>query len=197
MRFLIHRTTHQFALVNEWHIAFDVMSHTNEPLCNCETCARNSTYISKATQNTLSESMKNYMQGKIDEMNQQQFGLIADKVKNSANWEQLGIIVWYVKNDRPIEKLLEYVKCPNIHGTTMVDRIITAVNEVGWNIKRFIAQTYDGADNMAWKQQGVVNQLKLKISNDNATYFHCASHELNLAFSKSSKVPDIYKMVCL
>ena len=69
------------------------MSHTNEPLGNCETYARNSTYISKATQNTLSESMKNYMQGKIDEMNQQQFGLIADKVKNSANWEQLGIIV--------------------------------------------------------------------------------------------------------
>ena len=29
------------------------------------------------------------------------------------------------------------------------------------------------------------------------TYFHCASHELNLALSKSSIVPDIHNMVCL
>ena len=50
---------------------------------------------------------------------------------------------------------------------------------------------------MAGKQQGAANQLKLKIDNENATYFRCASHELSLAPSKSSKVPDIYNMVCL
>ena len=50
---------------------------------------------------------------------------------------------------------------------------------------------------MAGKQQGAANQLKLKINNENATYFHCASHELNIVLSKSSKVPDIYNMVCL
>ena len=53
------------------------------------------------------------MQGKIVyEINQQQFGLVADKVTDSANWEQVGIVVRYVKDDRPIERLLEYVKCP-------------------------------------------------------------------------------------
>ena len=68
---------------------------------------------------------------------------------------------------------------------------------MGENIKKCRAQTYYGAANMAGKQQGAANQLKLKTSNENATYFHCASHELNLALSKSSIVPDIHNMVCL
>ena len=177
----------------------DVMSHTDDPLRNhLETCARNSTYISKTTQNALLECIKNYMQGKIvDEINQQQFGLVADEVTDSANWEQLGIVLRYVKDDRPIERLLEYVKCPNIRGATRVDLIIKALNEVGLNIKKCRVQTYDGAGNMAGKQQGAASQLKLKTGNENATYFHCASNELNLALSKSSKVPDIYNMICL
>ena len=71
----------------------DFMSHTDEPLRNhLKKCARNSTYISKTTQNTLLACIKNYMQGKIvDELNQQQFGLVLDEVTDSVNWEQLGI----------------------------------------------------------------------------------------------------------
>ena len=65
------------------------------------------------------------------------------------------------------------------------------------NIKKCRAQTYDGAGNMAGKQQGAVNQLKLKTDNENATSFHCAFLELNLALLKSPKVPDIYNMICL
>ena len=138
------------------------------------------------------------MQGNIvDEIDQQQFGLVVDEVTDSASWEQLGIVVRYVKDYRPIERLLEYIKCPNIRGANTADLIIKALNKVGRNIKKFGAQTYDGAGNMAEKQQGAANQLKLKTSNENATYFHCASHELNLALSKSLKVPDIYNMICL
>ena len=48
---------------------------------------------------------------------------------DSVNWEQL--VVQYVKNDKPIERLLEYVHCPNICGATRTDLTITAVNEVG------------------------------------------------------------------
>ena len=68
---------------------------------------------------------------------------------------------------------------------------------MGLNIKKFSIQTYDGAGNVTGKQQGDANQLKLKTDNVNATYFHCVSHELNLAFLKPSKALDIYNMVCL
>ena len=124
----------------------------------------------------------------VDEMNQQQFGLVVGQVTNDANWEQSGIAVWYFKDDRPTERLLEYIKCPNIHGATIANLIITVVNEVGLNIKKYSVQTYDGAGNVTGKQQGDANQLKLKTDNVNATYFHCVSHELNLAFSKLQKL---------
>ena len=103
----------------------------------------------------------------------------------------------YVTDYRPIEILLENIKCPNIRGTIIANLNITAVNEVGLNIKKFRVQTYDGSGNMARKQQGAANQLKLKTGNENATYFHRAPHELNLAGLKLSKVPDIYNIVCL
>ena len=93
--------------------------------------------------------------------------------------------------------LLENIKYPNICGTIIANLNIIAVNEVGLNIKKFRVQTYDGSGNMARKQQGAANQLKLKTGNENATYFHRASRELNLAGLKSSKVPDIYNIVCL
>ena len=117
------------------------MSHTDEPLRNhLETCTRSSTYISKTTLNALLERIKIYMQGKIvDEINQQQFGLVADEVTDSANWEQLGIAVRCVKDDRSIKRLLEYVKCPNIRGTTIADLIIKALDDVGLNIEKFRA----------------------------------------------------------
>ena len=50
---------------------------------------------------------------------------------------------------------------------------------------------------MAGKQQEAANQLKLKTGNENATYSHCASQKLNLSYSKSSRVPDIYNMIFL
>ena len=98
-------------------------------------------------------------------MNQQQFGLVADEVTDNANWEQLDIVVKYVKDDRHIKRLLKYVKCLNICGAAIVDVTVTAVNEVGLNIKKCRAQTYDGAGNMAGKQQVSANQVKLKIGN--------------------------------
>ena len=56
------------------------------------------------------------------------------------------------------------------------------------------AQTYDGAGNMAGCQNGCAKRFQEVSSR--ALYFHCASHELNLALSHASKVADIYHMVC-
>ena len=106
---------------------------------------------------------KLYARKDSSQINQEQFELVADEVTDSANWEQLAIVVQYVKDDRPVERLLECVKCPNICGATIADLIIKALNEVGQNMKKCRAQTYYGAGNMAGKQQGVANQLKLNF----------------------------------
>ena len=48
----------------------------------------------------------------------------------------------------------------------------------GIDISYCRSQTYDGAVNMAGKQNGAAQKLK-KNQNDRALYYHCASHEIN------------------
>lgn len=55
------------------------------------------------------------------------------------------------------------------------------------------AQTYDGAGNMAGRIKGCSAHF-LKIVPE-ATYYHCVSHQLNLAISKTAKVNEIQVML--
>ena len=124
-----------------------VISHNNKPLRNhLETCAKNSTYISKRNLNALLECIKNYMEGRIIDK------IISTSGRRScrhSNWEQLCIVLEYVKDDRPIKKLLECVKCPNICDETATFLIIKALNELALNIKKCKVQIYNGTGNMA------------------------------------------------
>lgn len=125
------------------------------------------------------------------------FGIIADEVTDSSNWEQLGVIVRYLKDNEPQERLIEYVKCENIAGATIADLIIQRLSNIGLDLSKCRCQTYDGAGNMAGKEKGAANQFRVKTGNEKAIYFHCASHKLNLALSKASKVSEVHNMVCL
>ena len=50
---------------------------------------------------------------------------------------------------------------------------------------------------MAGKQKGAAKRFQEKTNNPKATYIHCSSHELYLALSRASKVPEVYNMICL
>nr|XP_054760699.1 52 kDa repressor of the inhibitor of the protein kinase-like [Lytechinus pictus] len=181
----------------------NLISRTDHDLQeHLQTCLKNATYISKTTQNDLLQCMMDYIQGQIlEEINAQGsgpfYGLVADEVTDVSNWEQLGVIVRYLKDDVPVERLLEYVKCEDITGKSIADYIIKCVINVGLDPMMCRSQTYDGAGNMAGRQKGAANQFRENTNNSKAIYFHCASHELNLALSKASKVPEVHNMVCL
>lgn len=167
-----------------------------------QSCPKTATYISKTTQNDLLQCIADFVQGKIVEEVKGQaagsyYAVIADKVTDCSNWEQLGIVLRYVKDNAPVERLLEYVKCDGITGEEIAEEIIQCLSKVGLDTDKCRCQTYDGAGNMAGKQKGAANQFQLKTGNMKATYFHCASHQLNLALSKASKIPEIYNVVCL
>ena len=112
-----------------------------------------------------------------------------------SSWEQLGILLRYVKDSVAVEKLIEYVQCHNVEGKTIAKLIIDTVTNVGLNTSLCRSQTYDGAENMSGKQKGASNQFCEITGNKKAVYFHCASHELNLCLSKASKVLQIHNMV--
>ena len=58
------------------------------------------------------------------------FEISADKVTDEPNWEQLGIVVRYVRNCQTIKKLLE---CDDIKGASIVEFIINSLNNAGLN----------------------------------------------------------------
>ena len=80
-----------------------------------------------------------------------------------ANWEQLGIIIRYVYQQKPVEKLIEYVKCDKITGKTTASLIIESLKSNGIDISYCRFQTYDGAGNIAGKQMEQLKISKKKI----------------------------------
>ena len=71
-----------------------------------------------------------------------------------ANWEQLGILIRYFYQQKSVERLTEYVKCDNITGEAITNPIIELLKSNGIDISYYRSQTYDGAGNMAVKQNG-------------------------------------------
>ena len=165
-----------------------LMSEFDKTLKYCvESCARNATYLSKTTQNDLLSCIKDFIQSEI--VNEGPFfGIFADKVTDVSNWEELGIIVRYLRNCQAIEKLLEFVQCDDVKGASIAEFIINALNNAGLYPQMCRPQTYDRASNMAGKEKGAAAKFCSETGNEKAVYFHCTSHELNLFLSKASKI---------
>ena len=78
-------------------------------------------------------------------------------------------------------------ECDNIRSEITANLIIESLKSNGIDISYCRSQTYG-------------EQLKISkknSQNDRALYYHCASHELNLALTKASRVPEVFNMVCL
>ena len=72
---------------------------------------RNANYLSKTTQNNLLLCIKEYIQYEIviEIKNQPEgpfYSLSADVVTDVSNWEQLGVIVRYTKDCRPVKNAI-------------------------------------------------------------------------------------------
>ena len=179
------------------YLIYESMPVTFELRDHLKTCDRNATYISKTSQNELLQCIKTYIQEVIVKEAKDGggfFGIGADEVTDTANWEQLGLVVRYLHNGEPIERLVEYIKCESCTGEAICNAIVHALTSLQLDPKMCRAQTYDGAGNMAGCQNGCAKNFE-DVS-PRALYFHCASHELNLALSHASKVPEISNMVC-
>ena len=121
------------------------------------------------------------------------YGLQADEVSDVSNWEQLGIVVRYLKDDQPVERFVEFVACENTTGEDICNSLLSSLENLTLLPQNCRAQTYDGAGNMSGKQKGCAARFQQK--SPRALYLHCASHELNLALSKACALPEIHCML--
>lgn len=161
-------------------------------------CAKHSTYVSKTSQNELLWCVKKIIQDKIiAEIKEQKFGayygIQCDEVSDSSNWEQLGIVLRYTVNNKPIERLIEFVACESITGTAICDNIIKCLTDVGLDTQMCRSQTMDGAGNMSGKYNGCA--AKFTQHSPRAIYHYCSSHDLNLVLCKSCQVKEIHIML--
>ena len=90
-----------------------------------DTCKQNASYISKVSQNELLVCIKTYIQSSIVQEIAKQpagphYGIMADEVTDVSNWEQLGVLVRYLKDSEPVERLLFFTKCEKNHWSSFV-----------------------------------------------------------------------------
>lgn len=107
------------------------------------------------------------------------FSVICDECTDSANKEQLSLLIWYVANERICEsfvgffELNEEVTCEAIAGT-----IEQAIAECSLDTSLLRGHAYDGVSNMSRKYKDCATILKEKYPL--GIYSHCCSHALNL-----------------
>ena len=121
---------------------------------NVRTSVRNATYFSKVKQNELLGYIKDPIQNQIvvdinNQIGGPYYGISDDEVTNCSSWEQLGIVLRYVKDAVAAEKLVEYVKCYNTKRNTVAKLIGDTVTNVGLDTSLCGSQTCYEAGNMS------------------------------------------------
>ena len=119
------------------------------------------------------------------------FSISADEVTDVSSWEQLGIVLRYVKDGQATEELVGFVACNEVCGSDIFKAIKKFIRDCGLDINMCRGQGYDGAGAMA----GALNGCQALLQAEEAMFYHCSSHQLNLALSKACTVPEIHQMV--
>lgn len=153
---------------------------------------RNATMVSKTVQNDLLDQMGQYVIKKVcnDVAASPYLAVMADEVSDVSNWEQLGVAVRYIKNNTAHEKMLLFSQVDQIDGKSICQALIDAfTKELGIDLSACRAQANDGAGNIAGRLRGC--QALFQDTYPLAGYYHCASHQLNLAITKSSTLMEV------
>ena len=161
-------------------------------------CPKNATYVSKTTQNELLLCIKMFIQNKIVEEVKNQpfgpfFGYQYDEVQDSGNWEQLGLVLRYVVQGKPVERLLEFIETEDVSGKSLCRHIIKSLTDVGLYIKNCRSETKDGAGNMSGQNVGCA--ALFTEQSPRAVYHYCSSHDLSLVLCKSCTISEIHIML--
>ena len=147
-------------------------------------------YISNTTQNELLECIRQYVQDQvIDEIKAQsigpKFSAQAGEVSDMSNKEQMGLILRYVKNGKPIERLVEYIMCESITRASLCENIQQSLRNLQLNLHSTVSQTYDGTANFSADIKGCAVLFQKSVLH--TRNFHYRNHDLNLSLCHTCK----------
>ncbi|XP_057298780.1 52 kDa repressor of the inhibitor of the protein kinase-like [Hydractinia symbiolongicarpus] len=151
---------------------------------------KNATYISKTTQNDLINCCGEVITNKIvSEIRKNKFfSVLADKLLDCSNKEQLSLVIRYVDSSRNIkEDFLKFLHCKEgLTGADLAQLMLSALQNLNLDFSNCRGQGYDGAGNVAGHLNGL--SARLLSVNKKAIYVHCHSHRLNLCVAKSCSI---------
>lgn len=109
--------------------------------------------------------------------------------------EQMALCVRYVKNLDVVERFLGFIDCSkNQDAESLYQYILWYLKKCKLSSKpQIVAQSYDGANVMSGKFNGLQNKIKSQYPY--AIYTHCMAHKMNLIvldMCKYVKVMNIF-----
>ncbi|KAL4083617.1 hypothetical protein QTP88_028933 [Uroleucon formosanum] len=107
------------------------------------------------------------------------FGIMCDEAR-CYKQEQMALCVRYVKNLDVVERFLGFIDCSkNQDAESLYQYILWYLKKCKLSSKpQIVAQSYDGANVMSGKFNGLQNKIKSKYPY--AIYTHCMAHKMNL-----------------
>lgn len=153
---------------------------------------RNATYKSPDIQNELISIVAECVREQIvQKANQSEFlTLYVDGTKDKNGHEAISIALRYVIEGKPYESLVGIEYSQDLRAEALGMVVVNALNIYGVDVKKILAQCYDGANVMSGDTGGmqvvVSRELKRIIP-----YIHCFNHRLHLVVKEILvQVPD-------
>lgn len=120
------------------------------------------------------------------------FAILVDETKDASKKEQLSFLIRFIdKNYNIQEKALGCYHMKKCDALSLSDAILKIIRENKLDIKKCVAQCYDGASVMSGSFTGVQKRIADIIPQ--AVYIHCYAHRLNLCLLNS--IQDISAVV--
>ena len=163
-----------------------------------KTAPKNATYWSATIQNEIIDVTCTLIRKHIVERVKKCrfYSVIADQVTYATNREQLSLVIRYFdpESKTAAERLLDFAACHlGVTGHAIAETISDLLQKNHLDFKGLRGQRYDGASNMAGKVKGAAAIITSK--HPLALYFHCASHQLNLAVMKSAELISVKNLM--
>ena len=162
-----------------------------------KTAPKNATYCSATIQNEIIDVICTLIRKHIVERVKCQFyTVIADEVTDSANREQLSLVIRYFdpESKTAAERLLDFIACQlGVTGHAIAETILDLLQKNHLDPKLLRGRGCDGASNMAGKvkRAAAITTFKHPL----ALYFHSASYQLNLAVMKSAELISVKNLM--
>jgi len=145
---------------------------------HCKVNAKNAKYTSPDIQNEVMNIMARMIQEVIvkecTESDIGRFCIKCDETRDATNIEDMSVVLRYVKDGVPVERLLSVVDMKAVDANSIEELKSHSVDPA-----RILSQCYDGASVMSGSKGGVQKLLQEKLGKA-IPYVHCLNHQLHL-----------------